>query len=251
MDPIEFEPRFLEALANSSNVAVLTGAGISAESGVPTFRGADGIWKKYNPMELATFEAFEANPKLVWEWYNYRREIIRKIKPNPGHYALASLAKYYNNFSLITQNVDGLHRTAGSENIYELHGNIRRNRCLECGKLDFQEEFETVPPMCACGGRLRPDVVWFGEMLPADAFEASHAAAVRSELFFTIGTSGAVQPAASLPLIAKQNGALVVEINLEPSEISHLCDIKYHGKAGEILPQIVARIQQVKPAAKK
>jgi NAD-dependent deacetylase len=250
MNSIEFEPRFLEALENSSKVAVLTGAGISAESGVPTFRGADGIWKKFNPMELATFEAFEANPKLVWEWYNYRRDIIRNIKPNPGHYALARLAGFYDDFSLITQNVDGLHRTAGSEDIYELHGNIQRNRCLKCGRLDFQEDFESIPPMCSCGGRLRPDVVWFGEMLPMAAFEASRAAAARADLFFTIGTSGAVQPAALLPLIAKQNGALIVEVNLEPSEISHICDIKYQGKAGEILPQIVSRIEQLKPAIK-
>jgi NAD-dependent deacetylase len=246
MPTIDFEDRFLEALKNCTKVAALTGAGVSAESGVPTFRGADGIWKKFNPMELATFEAFNNNPKLVWEWYNYRRDIIRKIKPNPGHYALAEMASLYDDFTLITQNVDRLHRDAGSPVIYELHGNIHRNRCLDCGQIDYAEEFTDFPPRCACGGRLRPDVVWFGEMLPADAIDNSIRAAGNAELFFTIGTSGAVYPAASLPGLAKKNGALVVEINLEPSEVSHVCDIKYHGKSGEILPQIVNKIKELK-----
>lgn len=246
MESIDFNQQFVEALKNSTKVAVLTGAGVSAESGVPTFRGAEGLWKKYNPMELATFEAFNANPQLVWEWYSYRRDIIRKIKPNPGHYALAEMAKLYDDFTLITQNVDRLHRAAGSEDVLELHGNIHRNRCLDCGNIDYTEEFEEIPPRCSCGGRLRPDVVWFGEMLPAGVIEDSMAAAHRAELFFTIGTSGAVQPAASLPMVARKNGALVVEVNLEPSEVSFICDIKYHGKSGEILPQIVAKIMELK-----
>jgi len=243
---IEFEDQFIKALKNSTKVAILTGAGVSAESGVPTFRGADGIWKKFNPMELATFKAFNANPQLVWEWYNYRRDLVRKVKPNPGHYAIAEMAKLYDDFTLITQNVDRLHRAAGSEQVYELHGNIHRNRCLECGEMDYTEEFDQIPPICTCGGRLRPDVVWFGEQLPGQVFESSVAAAHRSELFFTVGTTGAVHPAASLPIIAKQNGALIVEVNLEPSEISYICDIKYHGKSGEILPQIVDKIKELK-----
>ncbi|MCP4584157.1 MAG: NAD-dependent deacylase [candidate division Zixibacteria bacterium] len=246
MQTIEFEDRFLEALKNSTRVAALTGAGVSAESGVPTFRGEDGLWKKHNPMELATFEAFNSNPKLVWEWYDFRRNIIRKIKPNPGHFALAEMAKLYENFTLITQNVDRLHMAAGSPEIHELHGNIHRNRCLDCGKMDYTEGFDEIPPKCACGGRLRPDVVWFGEMLPAETLEKSMLAAHNSELFFTIGTSGAIYPAAGLPGVAKKNGALVVEVNLEPSEISHVCDIKYHGKSGEILPQIVNKIKELR-----
>jgi NAD-dependent deacetylase len=246
MDTITFNEQLIEALKNTRRVAVLTGAGVSAESGVPTFRGEDGLWKKFSPMELATFEAFNANPKLVWEWYNFRREIIRNIKPNPGHYALAEMSNLFDDFTLITQNVDGFHRLAGSPEVYELHGNIHRNRCLECGKFDYTEEFDQLPPMCVCGGRLRPDVVWFGEILPKEILDKSMASATRAELFFTVGTSGAVQPAASLPVIAKQNGALIVEINLEPSEISYICDIKYYGKSGEILPQIVAKIKELR-----
>ena len=251
MTQIDFSEEFIQALKNSRKVAALTGAGVSAESGVPTFRGENGLWRTYNPMELATFEAFTDNPKLVWEWYLYRREIVRKTKPNPAHYALAEMAKLFDNFTLITQNVDCLHRDAGSPLIYELHGNIHRNRCIDCGWIDYAETFEVLPPACPkCEGRLRPDVVWFGEMLPDKAIDASMKAAHQAELFFTIGTAGAVQPAASLPVIAKRGGALLVEINLEPSELSYICDIKYHGKAGEILPQIVAKIKKLKVTSK-
>lgn len=247
MAQIEFSDDFIEALKNSRKVAALTGAGVSAESGVPTFRGADGLWKSFNPMELATFEAFTNNPRLVWEWYLYRRELVRQTKPNPGHYALAEMAHLFDNFTLITQNVDSLHRDAGSPLIYELHGNIHRNRCVDCGWIDYTESFAELPPKCPkCAGRFRPDVVWFGEMLPAEAMDQATKAAHQAELFFTIGTAGAVQPAASLPVIAKSSGALVVEINLEPSELSYICDIKYHGKAGGILPEIVNKIKELK-----
>lgn len=236
---------FKAALKRARHVAVLTGAGISAESGVPTFRGADGLWKKFRPEELATFEAFMANPVLVWEWYNYRRELIKKVKPNPGHYALAEMAGCFKKFTLITQNVDGLHKTAGSPQLYELHGNIRRNRCLKCNRTDYRDDFAQFPPLCQCGGSLRPDVVWFGEMLPERELSASMAAARDCDLFFCIGTSAAVQPAASLPLIAKQNGAFVVEINPEQSEISAICDLTIRGKAGEIVPLIVRIIREI------
>jgi NAD-dependent deacetylase len=247
---IEFDKRLIEALGKATRVAVLTGAGVSAESGVPTFRGAGGYWRNHDPMTLATFEAFDRDPKLVWEWYMYRRDLIRAIAPNPGHYAIVEMASLFDDFTLITQNVDCLHREAGSEIIHELHGNIHRNRCLDCGHIDYVVSFPELPPSCPkCRGRLRPDVVWFGEMLPRDAIDSATRAAYQAELFFTIGTSGAVQPAASLPIIAKQNGALVVEINLEPSEISHICDIKYHGKSGEILPQIVGKIKELKGIA--
>jgi NAD-dependent deacetylase len=249
MDSISFSPQLLAALQNARRVVLLTGAGVSAESGVPTFRGTDGIWKKFKPEELATFDAFMANPQLVWEWYNHRRQIIRDVKPNPGHYAIAEMAALFPHFTLVTQNVDGLHLKAGSPEIYELHGNIHRNRCLDCGATDFADDFAQIPPYCSCGGRLRPDVVWFGETLPEDSLHQAILAAQHADLFFTVGTSGAVQPAASLPLWAKQNGALLVEINLEPSEISYLCDITYHGKSGEILPQIVAKIKELKTSS--
>lgn len=228
-------------LTKKTKVAVLTGAGISAESGVPTFRGEEGLWKKFRPEELATFDAFMANPELVWEWYEYRRKIIKEIKPNPGHYALVDLQNHFESFDLITQNVDGLHRQAGSENIVELHGNIRKNKCIQCGKgyNNLEGTLPGNPPKCPCGGNLRPDVVWFGEMLPADALNYAFKASSDCDLFFCIGTSAVVHPAASLPLIAKRSGAYVVEVNVSPTEISQVVDESLLGKSGEILPEVV------------
>jgi NAD-dependent deacetylase len=243
---VEFTDRFLDVLKTAGSVVVSTGAGVSAESGVPTFRGEEGLWKKFRAEELATFEAFQANPKIVWEWYNYRRDIINKIKPNPGHYAVAEMARLFDRFQLITQNVDDLHRAAGSEDIVELHGNIKRNRCLDCGKENYDEEFEQFPPLCGCGGRLRPDVVWFGELLPAGAIEKAFAVTKSCDLFFSVGTSGIVQPAASLPSMAKQHGAFVVEVNIEPTEISFIADLHLQGKSGEILPAVVEKIKEMR-----
>ncbi|MDZ7270923.1 MAG: NAD-dependent deacylase [candidate division KSB1 bacterium] len=248
---MEAEPLFSEELVRrlrqARSVAVLTGAGVSAESGVPTFRGADGLWKKFRPEELATFDAFQRNPALVWEWYEYRRSIIRDISPNPGHYALAELEKMVPDFSLITQNVDGLHRRAGSRNVLELHGNIMRNRCSHCGAL--LEEVPVSPesglPHCSCGGLLRPDVVWFGEMLPERTWEEAVAAAHRAEVFFSIGTSAVVYPAASLPLEAKSSGAYVVEINFEPTPLTTVVHESIRGKSGEILPLLLAQLRKV------
>lgn len=250
MDSISFSPHLLTAIQNARQVVALTGAGISAESGVPTFRGDDGIWKKFKPEELATFDAFMANPKLVWEWYNHRRQLISDVQPNAGHYALSEMAALFPGFTLITQNVDGLHSRAGSPQIYELHGNITRSRCLKCGATDSSEDFKDIPPNCKCGGQLRPDVVWFGEMLPENILWKSIRASEQADIFFTIGTSGAVQPAASLPIWAKQRGAFLVEINLEPSELSHHCDITFKGKSGEILPQIVSKIKELRSPVK-
>jgi NAD-dependent deacetylase len=228
-------------LSKPTKVVVLTGAGISAESGVPTFRGEDGLWKKFRPEELATFEAFMANPRLVWEWYEYRRKIIEEIKPNPGHLALVEFQNHFEKFDLVTQNVDGLHEQAGSKNVVELHGNIKRNKCIRCGtKYETSEKtIPGIPPKCACGGNLRPDVVWFGEMLPPDAINHAFQVSSACDLFFSIGTSAIVHPAASLPLLAKRNGAYVVEVNIEPTEISHLIDESLIGKAGEIMPLLV------------
>lgn len=227
-------------LVTQTKVVVLTGAGISAESGVPTFRGENGLWKKFRPEELATFDAFMANPQLVWEWYQYRRELIERVKPNPAHYALAEFQKFFENFTLITQNVDGLHQRAGCVDIVELHGNIKRNRCIQCEKIyeTLEVETEDFPPRCECGGKIRPDVVWFGEMLPQNAIKIAFEVSSSCDLFFSVGTSAVVHPAASLPLMAKRSGAYLVEVNLEPTDLSHLSDELLLGKAGEIMPVI-------------
>ncbi|MFQ6032074.1 MAG: NAD-dependent deacetylase [Candidatus Zixiibacteriota bacterium] len=207
-------------LSKETKVVVLTGAGISAESGVPTFRGEDGLWKKFRPEELATFDAFMANPQLVWEWYEYRRKIIEEIKPNPAHLALVEFQNYFEKFDLITQNVDGLHQQAGSKNVVELHGNLKRNKCIRCGAKyeTLDKTIQGIPPKCTCGGNIRPDVVWFGEMLPQEALNYAFGVSSGCDLFFSVGTSAVVHPAASLPLIAKRGGAYVVEVNIEPTE---------------------------------
>jgi NAD-dependent deacetylase len=238
---ITISDKLKSLLSRKSRVVVLTGAGISAESGVPTFRGEEGLWKKFRPEELATFEAFMANPRLVWEWYEYRRKIIEEIKPNPGHLALVDFQRHFERFDLITQNVDGLHRQAGSENVIELHGNIKRNKCISCGKIyeSLGEVLPGNPPQCPCGGNLRPDVVWFGEMLPPDAIHYAFEASSRCDLFLAVGTSAVVHPAASLPLIAGRNGAYLVEVNIEPTEITPQVDESLMGKSGEILPLLV------------
>ncbi len=241
---IEFPNDFLTILQSAKRVAVLTGAGISKESGVPTFRDKDGLWAKFDPQELATVDAFMDNPKLVWEWYLYRRNIIDKVEPNPGHYALVEMERRYENFTLITQNVDSLHRRAGSQNVLELHGNIARNKCLDCGA-PYEGEISVedgVIPLCSCGGRIRPDVVWFGEMLPERALNGAFESSSNAELFFSIGTSALVHPAASMPLTAKRNGAYLVEVNMEPTPLTDLCDFFVHGPSGEILPEIVKRL---------
>jgi NAD-dependent deacetylase len=236
-------------LRKTQSVCVLTGAGISAESGVPTFRGADGLWKKFQPEELANFDAFIRNPQLVWEWYDYRRKLIETVIPNEGHLALARMENAVSDFTLVTQNVDNLHRRAGSKNILELHGNIMQSSCVDCGtKEDHPDSSgENGVPHCkACGGLVRPDVVWFGEMLPKDIFEGAERAAQRCGLFISVGTSAIVYPAASLPMKAKQAGAYTVEVNVERTEQSGLFDETLLGKAGEVLPTIVASFQLIK-----
>ncbi len=241
-----FSTKFIEKLKHAQKVAVLTGAGISAESGVPTFRGEDGLWNKFRPEELANFNAFQKNPKLVWEWYNYRRKLIHEVKPNPGHFALAEMEQMFPVFTLITQNVDNLHRVAGSQIIIELHGNIMRNRCVDCNKIyrEIDIEFESSVPVCRCGGLMRPDVVWFGEMLPEDAILCAFQAAQECEVFLSVGTSALVQPAASLPIEAHASGAFVVEINVERTAISRYIDESIIGKSGEILPLLINKIKE-------
>jgi len=243
---IDFPDDFLTILHSARRVAVLTGAGISKESGVPTFRDKDGLWSKYDPQELATVQAFRDNPQLVWEWYLYRRNIIDGVEPNPGHFALVEMERRYDDFTLITQNVDSLHRRAGSQKVLELHGNIARNKCFNCGApYDGEISVEDGEiPCCSCGGRIRPDVVWFGEMLPEQVLNEAFEASSQVELFFSIGTSALVHPAASMPLTAKRNGAYLVEVNLEPTPLTELCDFFVHGPSGEILPEMVARLSE-------
>ncbi len=239
-----FTPDLISNMKRAARIVVLTGAGVSAESGVPTFRGEDGLWKKFRPEELASFDAFISNPRLVWEWYSYRRRLISEVKPNPGHYALARMEDVVENFCLVTQNVDGLHRSAGSRRILELHGNIMRNRCMECGRKDESADLDVGDrlPRCRCGGLMRPDVVWFGEMLPQEILNSAFREAEEAEIFLSIGTSAVVQPAASLPLVAKRNGAYVVEINMESTPITSQVDETILGKSGEILPRLVGEV---------
>jgi len=242
-----FSERLLEALSSATAVAALTGAGISAESGVPTFRGNNGLWKKFKPEELANFDAFIRNPDLVWEWYAYRKKLIAEVKPNPGHYALAEMEKLFQDFAVITQNIDNLHCRAGSRKVYELHGNIERNYCINCGRRYRNEELTstTSSPRCVdCGGLIRPDVVWFGELLPTEPWELADRASRNADVFFSIGTSAIVYPAASLPLVAKENGAYIVEINAEPTPLSDIAHESLIGKAGEILPRLVEAVRK-------
>lgn len=231
----------VDLLQRASHVAVLTGAGVSAESGIPTFREAlTGLWENYRPEELATVAGFRRDPELVWGWYRMRRHAIAATMPNSGHRALARLSHHLTT-TLITQNVDGLHQRAGSTDVIELHGNIMRVKCSDCGQLvDPAPDQASVPQCDRCGGLLRPDVVWFGELLPPGALEQAHAAAAACDLFLSIGTSNLVEPAASIPWLAARRGTPVIVINTSvegqrtgPS-IHHLV-----GQAGTLLPALV------------
>jgi len=232
-------------LRAARHVTILTGAGISAESGIPTFREAQtGLWAKYDPEELATPQAFRANPDLVRRWYRWRQEIVMQADPNPGHLAISRmesiLVQRGSRFTLITQNVDGLHQRAGNQNVIELHGNINRGKCLDCGTIAEDKSYTLKNSRCVqCGGLLRPDVVWYGENLPAHALHAAWEAAENCDIFFSIGTSAVVQPAASLPVIALQKGAVVVELNPNNTPISILVSHSLQGFSGKILPQLI------------
>ena len=230
-----------EWLQHAQSIAVLTGAGISAESGLPTFRGPGGLWRNFRPEQLATPEAFYRDPKTVWEWYNWRREVHSGCAPNPGHTALATLEQRAPQFTLLTQNVDSLHERAGSRRVTHLHGSLWHVRCTKCGKEECNEQvpLDPLPPLCSCGAMLRPAVVWFGESLPDDAVAFALDAARNSDLFLVVGTSSMVYPAAHLPRVALQHGARVIEINPEPTELSASATLSFRGKAGEILPQLL------------
>ena len=231
-----------EWLKQASSVAVLTGAGVSAESGVPTFRGKNGLWKQYRAEDLATPQAFARDPKLIWEWYDWRRELLAQARPNPGHHALAAIEIAAPKFTLITQNVDDLHEQAGSSNVLHLHGSIWMVRCLVCGRetLDKRSPMPELPPRCECGGVLRPGVVWFGEALPIRVWNDAEAAARDADLFLVVGTSAVVYPAAGLAQIAKRAGARVVEINIAETVLSDAIDEFLQGPSGELLPRLIA-----------
>ncbi len=232
------------ALRDAERVVALTGSGISAESGVPTFREAQtGLWERYDHRELATREAFDRDPRLVWEWYEWRRKLVMGAEPTSGHLALAELERRAPSFTLVTQNVDGLHERAGSRDMIELHGNVLRSRCSREGiVVEPEEHVESVPPRCPrCGAFLRPDVVWFGEMLPPWALETASDAASGCDLFFSIGTSSLVYPAAALSHEALEAGATLVEINLEETPLTRCADHVLRGRAGKLLPELLRK----------
>lgn len=229
-------------LAQARHIAVLTGAGISADSGVPTFRGADGLWRNFRAEELATPEAFERDPRLVWEWYNWRRELIATKAPNAAHVALVELERRTEDYWLITQNVDGLHRAAGSEKLSEIHGNIWKTRCTGCGRI-ADNRLVPIPilPHCeGCGGLLRPHIVWFGESLAATDIQRSTEALEGCEVLLIVGTSGLVYPAAAFASMAKSAGAFVVEVNLDSTPNTGLVDAALQGRAKDVVPLLVA-----------
>ena len=241
---MDISNELIDVIKKSKDVVVLTGAGVSAESGISTFRDPEGLWTKFNPMELASMDGFMSNPDLVWEWYNYRRKIVNEVEPNPGHIAIAQMEKIFPKFTLITQNVDRLHQRAGSKKPIELHGNILDNYCKDC-KTPFEGDplAELHVPKCKeCDGMIRPAVVWFGEMLPMDELFKAEQSAMKADLFFSIGTSAEVYPAARLPLTAKEYGAIVIEINPNRTSITNYMDYFLPYPSGEILPLILNKI---------
>jgi len=242
---VTFPPELIALLRGTVKPVALTGAGVSQESGLRTFRDAQvGLWAQYKPEDLASPEAFRRDPKLIWDWYAWRREAVKAVRPNAGHYALVEIEKLVPEFTLITQNVDGLHRMAGSNNVLELHGNIQRVRCSECYTFaeTWDDDTGSVPRCKLCGGLLRPDVVWFGEALRREQLESAVEAARMCDAFFSIGTSGVVQPAASLAYAARNRGAVVVEINAEPTPLTVKANYAFQGKSGETLPELVKAV---------
>ncbi|MGC8973091.1 MAG: NAD-dependent protein deacetylase [Thermoproteus sp.] len=235
-----------KALANSKFAVAFTGAGISAESGVPTFRGPGGLWERYRPEDLATPEAFWRDPVLVWRWYRWRQELIYNATPNPAHLALAELESLGVLKAVITQNVDGLHKRAGSRRVVELHGNIWRARCTSCGReLPIERPVDEIPPRCPhCGGLLRPAVVWFGEPLPRDAWEEALSLASSADFMLVVGTSGVVYPAAYIPRIAKRNGAVVAVVDPGETALDDIADFKIRGRAAEVLPRLAVEVRR-------
>ncbi|NEX20255.1 NAD-dependent deacylase [Thiorhodococcus mannitoliphagus] len=246
----QFPPALLDWLRTSKHLAILTGAGVSQESGIPTFRDAlSGFWSRFDPMQLATPEAFDADPSLVWGWYEWRRSQVLECQPNAAHRAIAELAVQVQRLTLITQNVDGLHERAGSPDVLCLHGSLHRPYCRACGEPHRLPQRDASrppkgqpmpPPACAsCGDHIRPGVVWFGEVLPADIWTASEKAAGSCDLLMSVGTSSLVYPAAALPRIAHRKGAKLVQINPEPTSLDPLADVNLRGTAAQLLPHLL------------
>ena len=235
----------VEALREARHVLILTGSGVSAESGVPTFREAQtGLWEQFDPHELATPEAFLKDPALIWRWYNWRRELVARVEPNPGHMALAALAALVPKLTLVTQNVDGLHQRAGSPGVVEFHGNLFENHCFAEGCVVSDGDTTQEIPVCpGCGGYLRPGVVWFGEAIPPAALEAAGTAADQCDVFISAGTSSLVWPAAGLAGSASQAGATVIEINLDATPLTSRSHFVLQGKSGEVIPELINCLQ--------
>lgn len=242
---MNFPSDLIERLRSAHRVVALTGAGVSAESGVPTFRDAQtGLWAQFRPEELATAEAFRRDPKRVWDWYAWRRERVDRVSPNPGHFALVEMERRVPEFLVITQNVDGLHQRAGSQRVLELHGNITRVKCFaeDTPVTTWKETGEGLPRCPRCGSWLRPDVVWFGETLPAGLMAEAERATVECELFFSIGTSALVYPAAGLALTAREANALLVEVNPRETPLTAQAGHVLRGLSGVVLPQLLRTV---------
>ncbi|PSQ69923.1 MAG: NAD-dependent protein deacylase [Bacteroidetes bacterium QH_1_64_81] len=246
----EFSDTLVDRLVRAEHVTVLTGAGISAESGIPTFRDPGGLWEKFDPQDLANVEAFLDNPELVQGWYRHRRQVVEDAEPNAGHRALADLEAHGSDVAVVTQNVDDLHHRAGSSTVIELHGNITHNYCMDCERAAAPDTVDAAiqegdPARCPeCGGLVRPDVVWFGEMLPPDAMERADAATYRADVFLSVGTSAVVYPAARLPVAAQEQDAYVAEINPDTTGITDNVDESIRGPAGEVLPDLVDAVAE-------
>ena len=229
-----------QKLKDSRKIVFVTGAGISQESGIPTFRGKDGYWRRYDPMKLASIDAFYDDPKLVWEWYEDRRKNILSVKPNEGHFAISQMEEF-KDIVVLTQNIDGLHQRSGSTNVLELHGSIIRIKCTVCDFIDnITENFESLPPKCKCGSMLRPDVVWFGEPLPQNIWQSAIKEASICDVMIIVGTSLVVSPANTLPVYAKQNGAILIEVNPEKTVMSNDMALSIQATSAEVLPKMLS-----------
>ena len=229
-----------QKLKDSRKIVFVTGAGISQESGIPTFRGKDGYWRKYDPMKLASIDAFYDDPKLVWEWYEDRRKNILDVKPNEGHFAISQMEEF-KDVVVLTQNIDGLHQRSGSTNVLELHGSIIRIKCTVCDFIDnITENFESLPPKCKCGSMLRPDVVWFGEPLPQNIWQSAIKEASICDVMIIVGTSLVVSPANTLPVYAKQNGAILIEVNPEKTVMSNDMALSIQATSVGVLPKMLS-----------
>ena len=229
-----------QKLKDSRKIVFVTGAGISQESGIPTFRGKDGYWRRYDPMKLASIDAFYDDPKLVWEWYEDRRKNILSVKPNEGHFAISQMEEF-KDIVVLTQNIDGLHQRSGSTNVLELHGSIIRIKCTVCDFTDnITENFESLPPKCKCGSMLRPDVVWFGEPLPQNIWQSAIKEASVCDVMVIVGTSLVVSPANTLPVYAKQNGAILIEVNPEKTVMSNDMTLSIQATSVGVLPKMLS-----------